>query len=358
MSRLERKPWTIISGSREGGFYKSTDGGETFTKITTGLPRELIGKANLAVTAAKPDRIYALIEALPGGGFYRSDDAGQTWALHWRRGRSMLQRPFYYTTLGADPTNADVVYAGAEGFFKSTDGGKTFASLRTPHGDNHDIWINPTEQQHHDPVERRRRERVDRRRPHVVVAEQPGDGGDLRRHGRQRSFRSRSTRAQQDTSTTIIMSSQADPMNRSDWRGGPGCETGPIMPHPRDPNIVYGSCKGQYEWMNLKTGQSQELLDRRAVALRQSVEGSDPAIPARVADGDVAARSGGPLLRVAVPAPHARQGRDVGKDLAGSHRERSVLPGRERRADHARRDRRGVLQHALRDHRVADSSAA
>ena len=63
MSRLERKPWTIISGSREGGFYKSTDGGEHFTKITTGLPAELIGKANLAVTAANPNRIYALVEA-------------------------------------------------------------------------------------------------------------------------------------------------------------------------------------------------------------------------------------------------------------------------------------------------------
>jgi photosystem II stability/assembly factor-like uncharacterized protein len=78
MSRLERKPWTIISGSREGGFYKSTNGGESFTKISTGLPGELIGKGNLAVTAAKPERIFALIEAKPGGGFYRSDDAGQT----------------------------------------------------------------------------------------------------------------------------------------------------------------------------------------------------------------------------------------------------------------------------------------
>src|SRR6476659_9384124 len=67
MSRLERKPWTIVSGSRDGGFYKSTNGGDTFTKIATGLPTELIGKANLAVTAAKPDRVYALIEALPGG---------------------------------------------------------------------------------------------------------------------------------------------------------------------------------------------------------------------------------------------------------------------------------------------------
>src|SRR6266478_6262310 len=81
MSRLERKPWTIISGSREGGFYKSTDGGEHFAKITNGLPNELIGKANLAVTAAKPNRVYALVEAKPGGGLYRSDDAGQTWTL-------------------------------------------------------------------------------------------------------------------------------------------------------------------------------------------------------------------------------------------------------------------------------------
>src|SRR5256886_7647691 len=78
MSRLERKPWTIISGGREGGFYKSTDGGENFTKIMNGLPAELIGKANLAVTAAKPSRIYALVEAKPGGRLYRSGNAGQT----------------------------------------------------------------------------------------------------------------------------------------------------------------------------------------------------------------------------------------------------------------------------------------
>ncbi len=96
MSKLERKPWTIISGAREGGFYKSTDGGEHFSKISTGLPNELIGKANLAVTNAKPDRIYALVEAKPGGGFYRSDDTGQTWALVNSQG-SLIQRPFYYT---------------------------------------------------------------------------------------------------------------------------------------------------------------------------------------------------------------------------------------------------------------------
>jgi photosystem II stability/assembly factor-like uncharacterized protein len=254
MSRLERKPWTIISGSRDGGFFKSTDGGEKFTKITTGLPSELIGKANLAVTNAKPDRVYALIEALPGGGFYRSDDAGQTWALINSQ-PSLIQRPFYYTTLGADPTNADIVYAGAESFFKSTDAGKTFVLMRTPHGDNHDIWINPKD-------------------GNAMI--QSNDGGANVSFDGGRTWSSQTNQvtgefygvwldnqfpyklygAQQDDSTVII-SSQADPFSRDDWRGGPGCETGPIIPHPLNPDIVYGSCKGQYSVMNLKTGQEK-----------------------------------------------------------------------------------------------------
>ncbi|HEY0727481.1 MAG TPA: hypothetical protein VGD38_05375, partial [Pyrinomonadaceae bacterium] len=254
MSRLERKPWTIISGSREGGFYKSTDGGERFTRITSGLPNDLIGKGNLAVTAAKPDRIYALIEAKPGGGFYVSDDAGQTWSLINSQG-SLIQRPFYYTTLGADPSNADVVYAGAEGFFKSTDGGKTFTSMRTPHGDNHDIWINPNNSD-------------------IMVQANDGGANVSTDGGRTWSTQMNQPTAEiygvwvdnqfpyklygaQQDNTTLIISSQAEPFNPSDWRTGPGCETGPIMPHPRDPEIVYGSCKGQYGVMNLKTGQEK-----------------------------------------------------------------------------------------------------
>jgi photosystem II stability/assembly factor-like uncharacterized protein len=254
MSRLERKPWTIVSGSRDGGFYKSNDGGEHFSKITTGLPTELIGKANLAVTAANPNRLYALIEAKPGGGLYRSEDAGQTWSLINSQG-SLIQRPFYYVALGADPTNADVVYAGAEGFFKSTDGGKTFATFRTPHGDNHDIWINPKD-------------------GNVMI--QSNDGGANVSTDGGRTWSSQMNQptaeiygvwldnqfpyklygAQQDNST-IIISSQPDAAGREDWRPGPGCETGPIMPYPNNPNIVYGSCKGQYGVMNLRTGQEK-----------------------------------------------------------------------------------------------------
>ena len=256
MSRLERKPWTIISGSKDGGFYKSTNGGDTFTKITAGLPSELIGKANLAVTPAKPDRVYALIEAKPGGGFYRSDDSGQAWTLINPQ-PSLLQRPFYYTTLGADPTNADVVYAGAEGFFKSVDGGRTFTSMRTPHGDNHDIWISPKD-------------------GHTMI--QANDGGANVSFDGGRTWSTQMNQptseiygvwmddqfpyklygAQQDNST-IMISSVANPFNPADFDGsGPGCETGPIMPHPKDPNIVYGSCKGQFGVMDLRTGQEKQ----------------------------------------------------------------------------------------------------
>jgi hypothetical protein len=99
MSRLERKPWTIISGSREGGFYKSTDGGDRFSKISTGLPAELIGKANLAVTAAKPDRVYALIEALPGGGFYRTHSRRSCSGRFTTRRSAPIRRTRTWSTL-------------------------------------------------------------------------------------------------------------------------------------------------------------------------------------------------------------------------------------------------------------------
>jgi photosystem II stability/assembly factor-like uncharacterized protein len=255
MSRIERKPWTIISGSREGGFYKSTDGGERFVKIAAGLPSELIGKGNLAVTAAKPDRIYALIEALPGGGFYRSDDSGQTWALVNSQ-PSLVQRPFYYTTIGADPTNADVVYAGAEGFFKSTDAGRTFATLRTPHGDNHDIWISPKD-------------------GNVMVQANDGGANVSTDGGRTWSTQSNQATAEfygvwvdsqfpyqlygaQQDNSTVMMSSVADPFAMDFRDDGPGCETGPILPHPANPKIVYGSCKGQFGVMNLDTMQEKQ----------------------------------------------------------------------------------------------------
>jgi len=254
MARLERKPWTIISGSREGGFYKSTDGGATFRKTGTGLPSGLIGKGNIAVTAANPERLYLLVEAEPGGGLYRSDDAGATWT-QVNTTPGLITRPFYYTTLGADPTNADVVYAGAEGFYKSTDGGRTMRGFPTPHGDNHDIWINPTNGQ-------------------TMV--QANDGGANVSYDGGRTWSTQLNQptaefygvwpdnrfpynlysAQQDNNTWV-WSSVGNPFDASALVTGPGCETGPIIPHPSEPNIIYGSCKGQFAVMNTETRQSR-----------------------------------------------------------------------------------------------------
>ncbi|MFM8603713.1 MAG: WD40/YVTN/BNR-like repeat-containing protein [Gemmatimonadota bacterium] len=259
MWRAERKPWTIISGAREGGIYKSTDGGSTWRRLAKGLPDSLIGKSNIAVSRAAPNRVYVLMEAKPGNGLYRSDDAGESFTQVSTYDQ-LITRPFYYTTITADPTNADVVYAGAEGYFKSTDGGKTWNPMRTPHGDNHDHWINP-------------------RDGRIMI--QANDGGvNVSLNGGKtwstqynqptseiyqvyvdNQFPYRLYGAQQDNSTLILPSLPVGSAGFDDpiqgWRSGPGCETGPIMPHPINPDTIYGSCKGQFSRMSLKTGQEK-----------------------------------------------------------------------------------------------------
>jgi photosystem II stability/assembly factor-like uncharacterized protein len=148
MWTAERKPWTIDSGSMEGGIFRSTDGGDHWQKLTNGLPNDVMfGKAGVSVSLANPKRVYALIEAADDkGGVYRSDDGGDTWT-RVNASRNLLQRAFYYTHIYADPQQADTVYAVNTGAYKSTDGGKTWSTLNPPHGDNHDFWINPTNNQ-------------------------------------------------------------------------------------------------------------------------------------------------------------------------------------------------------------------
>jgi photosystem II stability/assembly factor-like uncharacterized protein len=137
-----RKPWFVLSGGRAGGIFKSTDGGDTWEKLTNGLP-EFIGKVGVDVSASNPDRLYAIVEALPGeGGLYRSDNGGETWEL--KNGtRIIWGRSWYYMHIAADPVNEDIVYVLNAPFMKSIDGGATFEMQRTPHGDHHDHWINP-----------------------------------------------------------------------------------------------------------------------------------------------------------------------------------------------------------------------
>ncbi|QHN05351.1 hypothetical protein FTO74_05490 [Granulicella sp. WH15] len=244
-----RTPWTIISGAEEGGIYKSTDGGEHWTKLGGGLPTGLFGRSNVAISNAAPDRIYAIVEAKPGMGFYRSDDAGATWTLV-NHETAISTRPFYYSTLSADPNNADNVWLADETWFKSTDAGKHFKQMPIPHGDNHDVWINPKDSRF------------------MVQADDGGatvsiDGGltwtpqnnqptaEIYQVYVDNQYPYRLYGAQQDNTTVIVPSQPLG--NAQDFREGPGCETGPIIPDTIDPNIVYGGCKGQWSVLNVNT---------------------------------------------------------------------------------------------------------
>lgn len=114
-------------------------------KLTQGLPNRLIGKIDFAVSANIPNRVYANIEASDNqGGLYRSDDRGETWEFI-SDNPNLTNRPFYYTNIYANPKNGNVIHNNALRSLKSTDGGKNWSYMRTPHGDNHDVWMNPND---------------------------------------------------------------------------------------------------------------------------------------------------------------------------------------------------------------------
>jgi photosystem II stability/assembly factor-like uncharacterized protein len=258
--RAERKPWTIISGGTEGGIYKTRDGGDTWTKLTIGLPEGLIGKIGLALSPTNPNRLYALVEAPDDqGGLYRSDNAGRSFRFINGQ-QSLTFRPFYYIYMTPDPQDENTVYVNNEGFFKSTDAGSTFVRIRVPHGDNHDLWIHPDD-------------------PSFLF--QANDGGVNVSLNGGKTWSTQTNQAtaelyhvvvdnqfpywlygeQQDNSTIMVPSlppTAGRPLNpKSFWRRVAGCETGPIAVHPLDPNIVYGNCKGRFSRYNHRTGQEQ-----------------------------------------------------------------------------------------------------
>jgi photosystem II stability/assembly factor-like uncharacterized protein len=138
-----RTPWSLTSGGPDSGMYRSTDGGDTWTELTAspGLPTGLKGRIGVAVSPAKAGRVWALVEA-EDGGLFRSDDAGATWQ-RLSDDRNLQLRFWYYGHVFADPHDPDTVYVLNIQAWKSTDGGRTFTQLTTPHGDNHDLWIDP-----------------------------------------------------------------------------------------------------------------------------------------------------------------------------------------------------------------------
>ena len=237
--RVERKPWTVIDASEDGGIYKTTDGGDTWKKLGGGLPQGLTGRIGVSVSPANPERVYALVSASdPEGGVYRSDDGGDSWR-RINRDRSLRTRHWYYSHIIADPVDENTVYVLNASMYRSIDAGASFQSIRVGHGDTHDLWINPED-------------------PERMIlgddggAEITGNGGEswsplsnqptaeIYRVTVDNQFPYRVYGAQQDNST-LSLASQGQG-TQQDWYTVGGCESGHIAVDPRDPNIVYAGC--------------------------------------------------------------------------------------------------------------------
>jgi photosystem II stability/assembly factor-like uncharacterized protein len=240
-----RKPWTFESGGPASGLFKSTDGGDTWQEITRspGLPRGMVGKIGVTVSAAAPERVWAIVEA-EDGGVFRSDNGGASWTKV-NESRDLRQRAWYYTRIYADPQNAERVYVLNTGFYRSNDGGRTFSNIAVPHGDNHDLWIAPND-------------------PNRMIESNDGGANVSFNGGRTWTEQDQPTAqfyrvavdndfpynvygAQQDNSTIKIRSRTEEfGIGEESWHDVGGGESGWIAPSPRDSNVVFAGSYGGY----------------------------------------------------------------------------------------------------------------
>lgn len=254
-----RYPWKVESGGPGCAIWKSTDGGETWTKITEGLPKEM-GKIGVSVSRANPNRVYAIVEAEKSkAGLYRSDDGGKKWN-HLSNDQNITARSWYYMEVVADPQNEDVVYVLNAPFMKSIDGGKTFQSVRVGHGDTHDLWINPHNNRN------------------MILGDDGGgeitfNGGkswsplnnqptaQFYRVNVDNLFPFRVYGGQQDNSSVVIKSrTNSFGITEQDWFEGPGCESAWIAFDPDNPVLLYGGCyQGGIDVLDTRTGERKDI---------------------------------------------------------------------------------------------------
>jgi photosystem II stability/assembly factor-like uncharacterized protein len=258
---VRRTGYSLESGGSGSALWKSTDGGETWAKLNDkkGFPgKTLLGIIGVAVAPSNPDRVYAIVESEKGG-LYRSDDGGESWTLT-SGDRNIRQRAWYYSKVFCDPQNADVVYVLNVDFWKSSDGGKTFKDINTPHGDHHDLWIDPEDGQR------------------MVIADDGGaqvsfDGGNnwstyenqataqFYRVSTDNHYPYRILGAQQDNTTVRILSrSPGGDINQTHWTPTAGFESGYVVADPLNPDIVYGgNYSGFISRYDHKTGENRAV---------------------------------------------------------------------------------------------------
>lgn len=243
--RILRTPYSLESGGEGSTLWKSADGGESWTELTgnRGLPKGTLGIMGITVSPSNPDNLYCIIEAEKGGVF-RSRDGGKTWR-ETNNERSLRQRAWYYTRIFADPQDEDVVYVLNVGFHRSKDGGRTFGRISVPHGDNHDLWIDPAD-------------------PKRMIQSNDGganvsfDGGrtwtpqdtqptaQMYRVSVDNAFPYRLLGGQQDNSAVRIRSRSAfgRRISERDWEPTAGGESGHVVAQPGNPDVVYGGSYG------------------------------------------------------------------------------------------------------------------
>ena len=254
----QRTPWKVRSGGAGSGIWKSVDGGDTWKRAQEGLPA-LVGKIGVAVSPANPDRVYAIVEA-ENGGLFRSDDAGKTWRQ--MSGDRLIQtRSWYYMNITADPKNADVVWVMNAPALKSIDGGRTFASVPATHGDNHQLWINPTN-------------------PNYLINANDGGASISLDGGKSWSTQDNQPTSQfyhvavddgfpyklyggqQDNSSVIIQSrGDGGSIGMREWTEGPGCESANMGVSAKNPRYVYGGCyQGLIDERDATNGLSRTIM--------------------------------------------------------------------------------------------------
>lgn len=258
-----RLPWQVQSGGKGSGLYKSTDAGETWTKLEKGLPNEL-GKMGISVSKANPNRVYAVIESdtkAEKGGVFLSEDAGKSWNRVSKDHRT-VQRAWYYIEIFADPVDENTVYVLNTSVLKSIDGGKTFSTVPGSHGDHHNLWINPQNNknlflqndgggaisfnggkswssQNNQPTAQFYRINADNRFPYYVY------GG------------------QQDNTSVMIASrtTAGSGISDKDWVSSAGGESAFLAFNPDDPRYVMGgSYQGTIEVLDQQTHEGKPIM--------------------------------------------------------------------------------------------------